>query len=331
MRTRSAALCILTACAAATVASSAAAQGAASYPARPIRLIVPFVQGGAADFVARMIQLRWSKLAGQDVVVENRPGASGNVGLEAAAKAAPDGYTLLLGNVGTMAINPSLYKSSLRTVPTRDFVPITQIVDLPSALVAHPGFPPNSAKALIAYVKPRPDKFSFASPGPGSEGRLEMERFMKSSGIRMVHRPYKGGVGPAISGLLAGETSVMFVPLASAASQVRGGKLKLLAVAAPRRVGAFPNTPTLAEQGLPEMATGSWQGVFAPKGTPPAIVAKLHATLLQVMATPRVKLLLNGAGLEVVTSKSPQELAAFLRAETERWAQAVKDSGATPE
>ena len=331
MRTRSAALCILAACAATTVASSAAAQGAASYPARPIRVIVPFVQGGAADFVARIIQHRWSTLAGQDVVVENRPGASGNIGLEAAAKAAPDGYTLVLGNVGAMAINPSLYKGSLRTVPTRDFVPITQIVDLPSALVAHPSFPPNSAKALIAYVKSRPDKFSFASPGPGSEDRLEMERFMKSSGIRMVHLPYKGGVGPAISGLLAGETSVMFVPLASAASQVRGGKLKLLAVAAPRRVGAFPSTPTLAEQGLPEMANGSWQGVFAPKGTPPAIVAKLHAMLLQVMATPRVKMLLNGGGLEVVTSKSPQEFAAFLRAETERWAQAVKASGATPE
>ena len=325
MRAKSAALCILMA------ASSAAAQDAESYPARPIRLIVPFVQGGAADFVARVIQHRWSKLAGQDVVVENRPGTSGNVGLEIAAKAAPDGYTLILGNVGAMAINPSLYKSSLRTVPTRDFVPITQIVDLPSALVAHPSFPPDSAEALIAYVKSRPGELSFASPGPASVHRLEMEHLMKSSGIRMVHRPYKGGVGPAISGLLAGETSVMFMPLSSVASQVRGGKLKLLAVAAPRRVGAFASAPTLAEQGLPEMTSGSWQGVFAPRGTPPAIVAKLHEMLLQVMATPRVKLLLNGAGLEVVTSKSPQEFAAFLRAETERWAQAVKDSGATPE
>jgi tripartite-type tricarboxylate transporter receptor subunit TctC len=278
-----------------------------------------------------MIEHGWSRLAGQDIVIENRPGAFGNLGLEAAAKAAPDGYTLLLGNVGAMAINPSLYKGSLLVVPTRDFAPITQIADLPSALVAHPSFPPKSAKELIAYVKPMPGKFSFASPGAGSTDRLEMERFMKASGIRMVHRPYKAGLGPAIVGLLAGETSVMFVPLATVASEIRGGKLKLLAVAATRRVGGFPNTPTLAEQGVPEMASGAWQGVFAPKGTPPQIVAKLHAMLRQVMAAPRVNFLLNGAGINVVTSKSPQAFAAFLRAETERWAQVVKDSGATPE
>ena len=324
MSAKRAALCILMG----TLAASAAAQDVPSYPAKAIHLIVPFAQGGASDYVARIIQPQWRHLAGRTVVVHNRPGAWGNIGLETAAKAAPDGYTLFLGTVGTMAINPNLYESSLGTVPTRDFEPITQIVDLPSALVAHPSFPPNSAEELVAYVKSRPAEFSFASPGSGSMNRLEMERFMKSRGIRMVHRPYQD-VGPALAGLLAGETSVMFMPLPSVAGEVHDGKLKLLAVVAPRRVGAFPNAPTLAEQGVPEMTTGSWQGVFAPTGTPPQIVARLHAMLRQVMAAPKVQTLLSGSGIDVVTSESPQEFAAFLRAETERWAQAVKDSGAT--
>jgi len=329
MRRSTIAFSVLVACALGAMAHTAAAQGTASYPNKPIRLVIPFAPGGASDLVGRIIAPRWSELAGQNILVENRAGASGNIGLETAAKSAPDGYTLFLGNVGTTAINPSLYKTTLAVVPTRDFVPITQVVDVPSALVANPSFPPNNAKELIAYVKAAPGKFFFGSPGPGSANRLEMERFMKSSGIQMVHVPYKGGAGPAITGLLGGETSVMFVTLSSAASQVRGGKLKLLAVAAPQRVNAFPNTPTLSEEGLQEMTNGSWQGVFAPAGTPPEVVAKLYATLQQVMETPDVKKRLNDSGVDVVTSKSPEEFAAFLRAETERWAQVVKDSGAT--
>ena len=330
MRARSIALRILIGCAAGTLASGAAAQGAPRYPAKPIRLIVPFAQGGASDYVARMIENRFSALAGQDIVIENRPGASGNVGVEAAAKAAADGYALLLGNAAVMAMNPALYRGSLRTVPIRDFVPITQIADLPSALVAHPSVPSKSARELIAYAKARPAKLTFASAGPASADRLEMELFMKSSGARLVHRPYKEGVAPAVKAVLAGEAHVMFVPLSTVAGEVRGGKLRLLALAAPRRMDAFPAAATLEEQGVPDMVSGAWQGVFAPKGTPPAIVAKLHATLVQVMASPRVKFHLNGAGVEVVTSKSPQEFARFLRAETERWTQVAKDSGARP-
>ena len=336
MRASAAALSVLVACVAGavaiTAATTAAAQGAAAgYPAKPIRVIIPFAPGGASDFVGRIMQPRLAELTGQSIVVENRPGASGNIGLEAAAKSAPDGYTLFLGNVGTVAINPSLYKTTLSVVPTRDFVPITQVVDVPSALVANPSFPPNSARELIEFVKPVPGKYFFASPGPGSANRLEMERFMKAGGITMTHVPYKGGAGPAITGLLGGETSVMFVTLSSAASQVRGGKLKLLAVAAPQRVSAFPNTPTLAEEGLSEMTTGSWQGVFAPTGTPPDVIAKLYATVLQVMETPEVRKRLADSGVDVVTSKSPDDFAAFVRADTDRWAQVVKESGATVE
>jgi tripartite-type tricarboxylate transporter receptor subunit TctC len=330
MSTRRSALAVLVACAGAAIAPAALAQGAAGYPAKPIRMIIPFAPGGASDFVGRIIQPRLGELTGQSIVIENRAGASGNIGLDAAAKAAPDGYTVFLGNVGTTAINPSLFKT-LAVVPTRDFVPITQVVDVPSALVANPSFPPNSARELIEFVKPSPDKYFFGSPGPGSANRLEMERFMKSSGIQMTHVPYKGGAGPAITGLLAGETSTMFVTLSSAASQVRAGKLKLLAVAAPQRVAAFPNAPTLAEEGLPEMTHGSWQGVFVPTGTPPDIVAKLYTIVIQTMETPDVKKRLGESGVDVVTSRSPAEFAAFLRAETEKWAQVVKESGATAE
>ena len=308
-------------------AGGAIAQG--GYPNKPLRLVIPFAPGGASDFVGRIMVPRWTELLGQNIVIDNKAGASGNIGLEAAARAPADGYTLFLGNVGTIAINPNLFKTSLPIVPTRDFVAITQVVDVPSALVAHPSFPPNNVKEMVAYLKPNPGKFNFASPGHGSANRLEMERFMKQTGTAMVHIPYKGGAGPAIAALLAGETSVMFVTLSSAASQVRAGKLKLLAIAAPKRLDAFPNTPTLVEDGLSEMTNGSWQGVFAPAGTPPEVVAKLYATTLQVMETPEVRKRLADSGVEVVTSKSPEEFAAFVARETEKWGQVVKEAGAT--
>lgn len=317
------------ACAAALWTLGASAQG--SYPNKLIRLIIPFAPGGASDFVGRIIQPKWSELIGQNIVIENRPGASGNIGLEAAAKSPPDGYSLFLGNVGTVAINISIYPKTLTVVPMRDFAPVTQVVDVPSALVAHPSFAPNSAREMIAHVKPLPGKFFFASPGPGSANRLEMERFMKSTGISMTHVPYKGGAGPAITGLLGAETSVMFVTLSSAANHVRNGKLKLLAVAAPKRVELFPEVPTLAEEGLPEMTAGSWQGVFAPAGTPAEIVAKLYGVLLQVMSAPEVRQRLATGGVEVLTSGSPAEFASFIAQETERWARVVKDAGATAE
>jgi tripartite-type tricarboxylate transporter receptor subunit TctC len=292
-------------------------------------LIIPFAPGGASDFVGRIMVPRWTELLGQNIVVENRAGASGNLGLEAAARAPADGYTLFLGNIGTIAINTSLFKTSLSVVPTRDLIAVTQVVDVPGALVAHPSFPPNSVKEMIQYLKANPGKINFASPGHGSANRLETERFMKQTGTSMVHIPYKGGAGPAITGLLGGETSVMFVTLSSAATHVRAGKLKLLSVTAPKRVEAFPNTPTLAEEGLADMTTGSWQGVFVPTGTPRETVAKIYATTVQVMETPEVRKRLAESGVEVVTSKSPEEFAAFVARETALWAQVVKESGAT--
>ena len=221
------------------ILAATAAVGQGAYPNKPLRLVIPFAPGGASDFVGRIMVPRWTELLGQNIVVDNKAGASGNIGLEQTAARAPaDGYTLFLGNVGTIAINPNLFKTSLPVVPMRDFVPITQVVDVPSALVAHPSFAPNNVKEMVTYVKSFPGKFNFASPGHGSANRLEMERFMKQTGTAMVHIPYKGGAGPVIAALLAGETSVMFVTLSSAASQVRAGKLKLLAIGAPKRIDA---------------------------------------------------------------------------------------------
>ncbi|HXR57999.1 MAG TPA: tripartite tricarboxylate transporter substrate-binding protein, partial [Burkholderiales bacterium] len=193
------------------VLNSAAAQ----YPSKPVRMIIPFAPGGASDFVGRILQPRLSELLGQPVVIENRPGASGNIGLEAGARAAPDGYTVYLGNVGTVAINVSVFPK-LPVTPLKDFIAITQVVDVPGALVAHPSFPPNSVKEFVAYAKANPGKVNYASPGSGSQNRLEMENLRKAAGgLDMVHVPYKGGAGPAVSALVAGETQVMFVTASS--------------------------------------------------------------------------------------------------------------------
>src|SRR5688500_8927754 len=204
------------------------------YPNKPVKMIIPFAPGGASDFVGRIIQPRMSELLGQQVVIENRAGASGNIGLEAAARSAPDGYTVFLGNVGSVAINPGVFPN-LAVTPTKDFVAVTQVVDVPGVLVAHPGFPPNSLKEMIAYAKANPGKLNFASPGSGSQNRLEMEVVRKAEGLDMVHVPYKGGAGPAVTGLMAGETHMMFTTISSALAQIKGGKLKALVVVTPKR------------------------------------------------------------------------------------------------
>src|SRR6185503_16107801 len=203
-----------------------AAQG---YPNRPLRMIVPFAPGGASDFVGRILQPRMSELLGQQVVVENRGGAAGNIGVEAGARAAPDGYTFVLGNIGSIAINPSVFPN-LSVTPTRDLIAVSQVVDVPSVLVAHPSFPPNNIKEMIEYAKANPGKLNYASPGSGSQNRLEMEVLRKLAGLDMVHVPYKAGAGPALTGLVAGETHLMFVTASSAVGHVRSGRLKALAV-----------------------------------------------------------------------------------------------------
>ena len=301
-----------------------------TYPNKPVRIIVPFAPGGASDFVGRIMQPRLSELLGQQVIVENRAGASGNIGLDAAAKAPADGYTLFLGNIGTVAINPAVFASTLSVTPTKDFIAVTQVVDVPSALVAHPSLPAGNVRELVAYAKANPGKLNYGSPGSGSQNRLEMEVLRKLESLDMVHIPYKGGAGPAITGLIGGETHLMFVTVSSAIGHVKGGRLKLLGVSSAKRIGAAPDVPTLAESGYPDLTGGSWQGVFVPAGTPKEVVDRLLPAVLQAMQTQDVVTRLNNGGVEVVTS-SPAAFSEFVAAETRKWARVVKESNATPD
>jgi tripartite-type tricarboxylate transporter receptor subunit TctC len=301
----------------------------AQYPNKPVRMIVPFAPGGASDFVGRIIQPRMSELLGQQVVVENRAGASGNIGMDAAAKAAPDGYTIYLGNIGTVALNPAVF-TKLTVKPTRDFIAITQVVDVPGVLVVHPDLQAKTVKDIVAIAKAYPGKLNYGSPGAGSQNRLETELFRKIENLDMVHVPYKGGAGPAITGLIGGETHLMFVTASSAMPHVKSGRLRLIAVTSSKRLAAFPDTPTMAEAGYPQLTSGSWQGIFVPTGTPKEIVDKLYNVAIETMKTPEVQQRLANGGVEVVTS-APGEFANFVAKETERWGQAVKEAGATAE
>ena len=301
----------------------------AQYPNKSVRMIIPFAPGGASDFVGRIIQPRMSELLGQQLVVENKPGASGNIGVAESARSAPDGYTIFLGNVGSVAINPGVFPN-LPVNPLRDLIAVTQVVDVPGVLVAHPAFPPNTVKELVDYAKANPGKVNYASPGSGSQNRLEMENLRKAAGgLQMVHIPYKGGAGPAVSALVAGETHIMFVTASSAMPMVGAGRLKVLAVAAPKRLQPLPNSPTMQEAGYAGFDTGSWQGVFVPAGTPKEVVDKLYDITVRTMKSPEVGERLAKGGVEVVTSASPAAFGQFVAAETQRWGKAAKEAGAT--
>jgi tripartite-type tricarboxylate transporter receptor subunit TctC len=302
-----------------------------NYPNKPVTMIIPFAPGGASDFVGRILQPRLSELLGQQIVIVNRPGASGNIGLEAGAKATPDGYTIYLGNSGTVVINISVFPK-LPVTPTRDFIAVSQVVDVPGVLVAHPSFQANTVKELVAQAKAYPGKINYASPGSGSQNRLETENFRKIAGnLDMVHIPYKGGAGPAITGLVAGETHIMFVTASSAMPMIKSGRLKVYAITAAKRSPELPNVPTMAEEGFPGFDSGSWQGIFVPAGTPRPIVERLFAAAQQTMKSPEVIERLSKGGVDVVNSNSSAEFQTFVARETEKWAKIVKESGATPD
>ena len=307
---------------------SALAFGQAKYPNRPIRMIVPFAPGGASDFVARIIAPKLGEVLGQQIVIDNRPGASGNIGMEAAAKAAADGYTIYLGNIGTIAINPAVFQN-LSINPQTDFIAVTLVAAVPSILIANPSVAVNTVAELVALAKSKPGALNFASPGSSTLNRLEMERFMKLANLNLVHIPYKGGAGPAVTGMLGGETQVMFVTLSSAIAFIQAGRLKALGVSTTNRIEALPQVPTMVEAGYPEMVSSSWQGVFVPAGTPRAIVEKLHAALLATMDTPQIGQRFASGGVHVVTSRTPEDFAAFVGNETTVWGKVARESGAT--
>jgi tripartite-type tricarboxylate transporter receptor subunit TctC len=270
------------------------------------------------------------ELLGQQIVVENRPGASGNIGLDAAAKSAPDGYTIFLGNVGSIAINPGVYPK-LSIAPTRDFIAVTQVVDVPSVLIVHPSVPASTVKELVEYAKANQGKLNYASPGSGSLDRLEMELFRKMHGLDMVHVPYKGGAGPATAGLMGGETNLMFATAASAIPGIKAGRLKPLAVTSTKRIETLPEVQTVAEAGFADLIAGSWQGIFVPTGTPRDVVDRLFPVVTQVMKDIDVISRLKNGGAESITSQSPAAFQKFVAAETERWARIAKDANATPD
>ena len=292
------------------------------YPSRTVRMVVPFAPGGASDHVARIIQPRMAELLGQQLVVDNRSGAAGNIGVEVAARANPDGYTVLLGNVGTMAINPNVYLK-FPVKPLKDLEPVTQVVDVPGCLVVHPSLPPKNLKELVAYLKSNPNKLNYGSPAPSSANRLEMEMFLMKTETKATHVNYKGGAGPAMIGLLGGEVQMMFVTVSSAVNFVKQGKIRMLAVIAPERVSAVSDIPTMREQGF-DMVVGSWQGIYAPKGTPKPILDKLFEISHQTMKNSDVVKRLDDGGVAVVLSKSPAEFRKFWEAEDQRFAKIIK-------
>lgn len=307
------------------IAGSLYAQSAGDYPTRQIRMILPFGPGGASDFVGRIIATPLSQSLGQQVIVDYRAGAAGNIGMEVAARAAPDGYTIFLGNVGTLAINPHMYRS-LKIDPLKDFAPVTLVVDVPGALVVHPSLPVKSAKELVTFAKARPGQLNFGSAGPGSINRLDMEIFMKLNGMNMVHVPYKGGAGQAVTGIVSGEVVSMFVTLSSAVGFIKDNRLRALGIVAPQRIAAVQNVPTMAEQGFAQMTSGSWQGVLVPTGTPRAVVDRLFREVQKVLALPDTKERLDRGGVSVLVSKSPEEFATFMRVQSGRWGTVVREA-----
>jgi len=303
---------------------TAAAQTPA-FPSKPVKLVVPFPPGGPLDVIGRSIAQKLAEAWGQSVVVDNRPGAGGNIGADVVAKSPPDGYTVVMGALSTHAVNPSLYP----TMPydaVRDFAPITLVATTPNVLVINPSLPVSSVRELIAYAKAHPGKLSFGSGSNGSAGHLAGELFKVDAGVDMVHIPYKGGA-PAMQGLLAGDTQLMFDNLANSMPQVKAGKLKALAVTTGQRSKLVPELPTMAEAGVPGFVIATWFGLLAPAGTPPDVIARWNADVVKILNAPDMRERLAAQGAEAAPS-SPAEFAAFIGRELPKYARIVKLSGA---
>jgi len=297
---------------------------AQSYPAKPIRIVVPFPPGGIADLFARVIGQKFGETWGQPSVVENRPGAGGNIGAEIVAKSPPDGYTLVTGSIGTHAVNISLF-SKLPYDPIRDFAPVSLIMEAEGLLVVHPSVPVRTVKELIALARARPGQLSYASAGHGTAAHLSGELFKSMAKVDMVHVPYKGNV-PAITDLLAGQTSLLFATMPTVLPQVQAGRLRALAVTSSARSPAAPELPTIAEAALPGYSVTNWIGFFAPAGTPRDVVVKLNAEVVRIMQAPEIQKRLLNEGAKF-TPWTPDEFTAFVKVEIAKWAKVVKDAG----
>ncbi|MCA3185438.1 MULTISPECIES: tripartite tricarboxylate transporter substrate binding protein [unclassified Cupriavidus] len=310
--------------------AAASVQASDAYPARPIRLVVPFPAGGTTDIMARAVSAELSKLPGWNVVVDNKPGAGGNIGSDIVAKSAPDGYTLLMGTVGTHGINQSLY-GKLPFDPIKDFAPITLVAAVPNVLVVNPAFAQqnkiNSVNDLIAYARANPGKLNMASSGNGTSIHLAGELFKTQTKTFMVHFPYRGS-GPALTDMTGGTMQVMFDNLPSSMQLIKSGKLKALAVTSAKPSPALPGVPTVAQAAnLPNFEASSWFGLLAPAGTPPDIIHRIQQEVAKSLNTPAVRERLMAQGADP-SGNTPEQFAALIRAETTKWAKVVKDSGA---
>jgi tripartite-type tricarboxylate transporter receptor subunit TctC len=307
--------------AAALGVSSAAAQ---QYPTKPVKIVVAFTAGGTTDIMARMLAQKLTEKLRQPFVIENKPGAGGNLGTETVVRAPADGYTLIINSVGPMAVNPSLYKN-LSYNPLTDLVPVAQISDVPNVLVVHPSLKVNDLKGLIAYAKSKPGQLNYASTGIGTSSHLSSFMLASRAGFEATHVPYKGA--EALKDLLAGRIQFMFATIPSVIQHIKAGNLVALGVSSARRSRSMPDVPTIAESGFPGFEAGSWFGIFAPKGTPPEIIAVLNRATNEAIAEKSIEARMIEEGADPAAG-TPEKFGAFVRGEYEKWRTVVRDSGA---
>jgi tripartite-type tricarboxylate transporter receptor subunit TctC len=308
--------------AASWAAASAAAQ---DYPTRPVTIIVPYVSGGTTEISARLVGQRLEARLGKPVLIENKPGAGTVIGATAVAKAAPDGYTLLMATPTPMAINVTLYKN-LPYDPAANFIPLAMLGQSPFLLIVHPSLPVHSVRELIAYAKENPGRLSYGSGGPGAPHHLYAELLKSLTGIEMTHVPYKGSL-PALNDVVAGHIQLMFCDIPPAAGMIEAGKVRVLGVSTKDRVPAFPDVPTIAEAGVPGFAVAGWFMLAAPAKTPPAIVARLHGELKSILAAPQMQDELRKLYLLPMETPSVEEMQSFVQSEIARWAKIVQQAG----
>jgi tripartite-type tricarboxylate transporter receptor subunit TctC len=311
--------------AAALAASPAVTPAAEQFPSKPVRVIVPYAPGGATDITARLLQNGISELWGQPVIIDNRPGASGNIALEMAAKAPADGYTLQVGNVSTNAINETTF-ASLKIKPSRDLTGVTNLIQLPHLWVVSPTVPANSLKEFVDYVKKSPTRLNYGSAGVGSYPHLDAAKLLKHAGIEMTHVPYKGGAAGMLAGVMGNEVQLIFINLASSLSNIRAGRMKALATTWPTRRPELPNVPTVAEAGFPGYGTNAWNGLFAPAGIPKPLLRKIHDDVLKVMDMPATKDALAKVYMTAVVNKTPEEFQKFVLEEIKAWSKVASEN-----
>jgi tripartite-type tricarboxylate transporter receptor subunit TctC len=320
--------CLLSLCALAMALVWGAQAQAPAYPERPLTMIVTFAAGGSSDVLARAVATAMSQGLGKQIIIENRPGAGGNIGAEAAAKATPDGHTLLFGTNGTLGIGPALYKN-LRYDPQKDLVPVGMLHQLPLVLIVNPQIPAQNLGELIAYAKKNPGKLTFASAGVGSASHLTAELFKQAAGIDILHVPYKGG-GAATADLISGQVSMMLETIPNALPLARGGQMRALGVTTKERSANAPDIPTFAESGLPNFDVGAWTGLFVPAGTPKAVIDRLNAETVRIASDPVYTAQIRNMGTDVASS-SPDAFRAFVAKDVANWTEAIQRSGTKAE